>query len=1074
MSQKPNKERHQKIKTEIITNPTKFLPTIYLKPQVYEEYSTPAIIYGYTSKDQYYTTTTQTKTTTTKISNINYNYPSPTYYLNEKYENYNLEDNTIKYTSHTYTHGQTTENNQERKTFPNYEYQQVKENKIKNQKNPFGDFKQNMNNVNDIVYIERKTNYPQSNNLNLNNIYDISYQNSKNNEIKTTKNINKNIHHVNPEYQYYNNNMYIVQSGSSGKKITQNVVPNNIYYNEFNLYNELNNNQQGNKINEKIINNKIDLKTNMNYIKTNNKINPKTNINIINTNNKVNINYKTNTNNKTNIVNTTNNKPNNNTNVNTNTNINNPTNLYMNAKIIINNKVNRDNNTKNNSEYSSIEQNNLVDNDNNMLNSVEYQIAVEEPSDNMRNKGKNGMEVFNNTMPNLKINNDINSTLNTIERKNYPIQAISAFEITFNNTTTQKKNDVPQQTKNNNPKKKNKNYIPMTTNNISLTNNNEENGNKIKIEKEIKLNEENIIKNNVNDNVKEDKKDKVEKNDIKKKIEDDKNNKIQNKINAGKYFDTYNGKIVNNQNEEQVNKDKTKNKKQKSNNNEGVDIKKLRQQFDLFNDNQFYNNTPPLQYKNNIYNNNIIPNFNQRNNRFMNEPNYANINTNNLNINNNNINNIQQKRQQKIINIIKEVKNDVNGENNIKVIGLQQPKKKRPVFKIPPSKKRAISLGKPLTFIHKYYDENFILEEDNEDIGSDNENKKNNKAKTIFREVTNVKKLIRNSKGCNEEVEKINNQNNDNININNNSNNINIEVNMNNINIEQSIKNMRLSHIRFSLESSNNPEDTINSTNNNETEEINDSQKDIVNIDSINMENKYIQNNNDLNCQIKTTVVSKVDFQSKDISDNLNKDKENLSNSNISSPMNSDSILEQKNSINNNIDINHLDSNLIEQNNIYANSNIINSEIYKEENINNNSNDLDMNLNIENEKKDENDDKRISLNIEGFDLDKYFQQEGVNKRNIEQKEVSDSLKTINLEENYKSQNSQIMIENEKQQNNLGNSNISNISNNDDNIKREESGEELIMIDDALKGSVHIPENIQDFVKKNNELYNDNK
>ena len=190
--------------------------------------------------------------------------------------------------------------------------------------------------------------------------------------------------------------------------------------------------------------------------------------------------------------------------------------------------------------------------------------------------------------------------------------------------------------------------------------------------------------------------------------------------------------------------------------------------------------------------------------------------------------------------------------------------------------------------------------------------------------------------------------------------------------------------------------------------------------------------------------------------------------------MNSDSILEQKNSINNNIDINHLDSNLIEQNNIYANSNIINSEIYKEENINNNSNDLDMNLNIENEKKDENDDKRISLNIEGFDLDKYFQQEGVNKRNMEQKEVSDSLKTINLEENYKSQNSQIMIENEKQQNNLGNSNISNISNNDDNIKREESGEELIMIDDALKGSVHIPENIQDIMKKNNELYNDNK
>ena len=42
-------------------------------------------------------------------------------------------------------------------------------------------------------------------------------------------------------------------------------------------------------------------------------------------------------------------------------------------------------------------------------------------------------------------------------------------------------------------------------------------------------------------------------------------------------------------------------------------------------------------------------------------------------------------------------------------------KHKRPVFKIPPCKKASLSQGKSLNFIHKYYDENFILEEENEE-----------------------------------------------------------------------------------------------------------------------------------------------------------------------------------------------------------------------------------------------------------------------------------------------------------------------------------------------------------------------
>ena len=42
-------------------------------------------------------------------------------------------------------------------------------------------------------------------------------------------------------------------------------------------------------------------------------------------------------------------------------------------------------------------------------------------------------------------------------------------------------------------------------------------------------------------------------------------------------------------------------------------------------------------------------------------------------------------------------------------------KHKRPVFKIPPCKKVSLSQGKSLDFIHKYYDENFILEEEDEE-----------------------------------------------------------------------------------------------------------------------------------------------------------------------------------------------------------------------------------------------------------------------------------------------------------------------------------------------------------------------
>ena len=39
----------------------------------------------------------------------------------------------------------------------------------------------------------------------------------------------------------------------------------------------------------------------------------------------------------------------------------------------------------------------------------------------------------------------------------------------------------------------------------------------------------------------------------------------------------------------------------------------------------------------------------------------------------------------------------------------------RPVYAIPPSKKRSISQGKPFNLINKYYNDNYILEDDEEE-----------------------------------------------------------------------------------------------------------------------------------------------------------------------------------------------------------------------------------------------------------------------------------------------------------------------------------------------------------------------
>ena len=93
-------------------------------------------------------------------------------------------------------------------------------------------------------------------------------------------------------------------------------------------------------------------------------------------------------------------------------------------------------------------------------------------------------------------------------------------------------------------------------------------------------------------------------------------------------------------------------------------------------------------------------------------------------------------------------------------------KYKRPVFKIPPCKEVSLSQRKSLNFIHKYYGENFILEEEEEQnktskniLLKDRQNEviiENNKIEDNNNIATKVKEKI----GIeNEKVNKINNNN---------------------------------------------------------------------------------------------------------------------------------------------------------------------------------------------------------------------------------------------------------------------------------------------------------------------------
>ena len=135
-------------------------------------------------------------------------------------------------------------------------------------------------------------------------------------------------------------------------------------------------------------------------------------------------------------------------------------------------------------------------------------------------------------------------------------------------------------------------------------------------------------------------------------------------------------------------------------------------------------NQPNLQNNFVIKNNNMITNNQNMNNKII-------YKDQNVNIINNQKNLQQQKPVQQPNNQpkLRNCKNTLKRKRLSRVARLLQEKapkenkqaiqyqveRNRPVYAVPPSKKRSVSQGKPFTLINKYYDENYILEDDKEE-----------------------------------------------------------------------------------------------------------------------------------------------------------------------------------------------------------------------------------------------------------------------------------------------------------------------------------------------------------------------
>ena len=989
------------------------------------EYATPII---YPTKNIYTTTeaTTTTTTTTTTTNNNSYVYNSSNtndyYNFDIKTSNdiyFNNDQNNILYSNPTYSYPtttttttnnniygfetsvQTNKNNNLIKSYENYNFNDININNQQIQKHQSADL---FNSYGNDVFtdIERSTNYQQSNPLNLNELYNynniINYNTNTKPIIYENSNITSNT----------NVKSVQMQSGNTGiqKKVNQRPIQNKSDINSFYLNNQ------------KIVTTDIDTSI-----------------------------YNTNT-------------------------------YQQNYKI---NDIFFDLN-----EYFT--QPNTIDKNNKIINNNTK--ASQEPKDNIKSKSKycSQTENLNNTMPIPKIPNDITNQYKAgkeekKERKSFTSHEISNFEILINNISKKfKSNNIPEkinnitftgnnanfqnnvknaETKNDNKKnnilKKQKkrnvykignSYVSINgksinkktlSNSKSITNVNQKpnliNNTNINININTNINNIKNIKTETNiEGNKVEKKANIEKetennedkgNDY---YEDKKDNEEQNIMNSGVIFDTYSGSVIQNMDDLA----QTMNNTRYHCNKDQIKYRKI-------------NSNPIVQnYQNTDYFNNDIPTKqNERNNRFKEEQlNYTDIKLDNNNNNINNNYNIEGYNTNDDIQIKKSVSNNINDLDILTVEPTNQ-KMRRPVYKIPPSKKRSISQGKSLAFIHKYYDENFILEEDNEDnddnaSDSQNKNMKKKNLKTIFREVTNIRRLIPqwqkmngddnsqvkenditnttlNNEETKEEEKNIKNKNEDKNEDKNEGNKENNKDNNNENNLENTEKtnneNEEIdtnSNVIQNMKNNNDINDEQNNNNNinldGETQDVIDSK--IENNEELNSQTQMKKTSSDLSNSSKS--------QTKEISEKLEKEK-------LSGSLNGNNLIElelRKSLDNININIETQDCQNINFSSYYNQSILKESEIsinpnfgenLKESNISTeNNNDLNMNLNIneENEKheNDNNEDKKINLDILGNNLDKSIEKEDMNKNDSNQEKLSNSLKTLDSNDEYRNSN----------------------------------------------------------------------
>ena len=426
------------------------------------------------------------------------------------------------------------------------------------------------------------------------------------------------------------------------------------------------------------------------------------------------------------------------------------------------NKINKEINPK--IELKSNIQNIQINAVNNNINVIIQQNC--QNSDNSKNDLNNKNKVINISYTNTKENknNNISDNLKKTKEENIDKKAINSNNINSNKNDILDLNCVSE-VKNSN---QDNNFMKNgNINNLEKSKNNAQNSNLIKINnnKNESINKNYIdISNKVSDA--------VNKKDLLKILENQKNNSIieikkyrscDNIINMNK-----NSSFNKNQGEDVINSFDNKRISKLSN------IPRIQRSFIINKTDIIKEKNQFIDSHNNRNNNNIIiNNFNINKNNLPKIENSRKIIVKGVFLENDNHNNTQIEQTKKIVenkeensknksdnsninlnnnNLNNNIDNDLNKKelNNeqsekkteIKTIKTINKKNKRPLYKIPPSKKDYASQGNALTFIFKYYDENFIMEEENED-NEDSESESGSKSQRIKNSKTKEFKPIK-------------------------------------------------------------------------------------------------------------------------------------------------------------------------------------------------------------------------------------------------------------------------------------------------------------------------------------------